>query len=50
MKMSQSVNPDMLKERNNSSINLEKMKSFLGEITYGSSIKHHEMMEISNSN
>ena len=30
------MNPDIESERKNSSINLEKMKQFLGEILYGS--------------
>lgn len=42
-----SINPDLNNERQKSDIDLDEMKSFLGEILYGSKETHQKMNEIS---
>lgn len=40
MNQNATVNPDLVKERQNATIDVEKMKSFLGEMIYQSPEKH----------
>ncbi|CAF0808334.1 unnamed protein product [Brachionus calyciflorus] len=40
------MNADILKERNNSTVNLDHMKNFLGRILYGSEERFHELMNL----
>ena len=37
------INPDLANERKNASIEVEKMKLFLGELTYLTLDNYHEM-------
>ena len=44
------INPDLLKERLNSTVDLQEMKTFLGRILYGSHENHANLIDISLSN
>jgi hypothetical protein len=43
-----SVNPDLARERQNAKIDVEHMKRFLGELTFGSIETHTKFNNISN--
>lgn len=47
---SNTVNPDLVKERSNATIDLEKMKLFLGEMIYFTPENYYSMQKHSNLN
>lgn len=48
MDRSELVNPDLAKERQNSTINLDEMKCFLGEMIYFNQENYHSALKYSN--
>lgn len=40
-------NPDLVKERQNGNVDIVKLKSFFGLLSFGSAEKHKEMLHLS---